>query len=262
MIAGVLLGSGCGRTAAPDPPPVPLPQAHAHNDYAHARPLLDALDQGFCSVEADVHLVDGRLLVAHSRAFTRPERTLETLYLDPLRARVRAHGGRVYRQGPEFFLLIDFKTPAAPTWEALRGVLSVYGDILTTFRTHRIETNAVTIILSGNAPRAQLAAEPVRHAAVDGRLPDLEGTASAGSIPWVSASWSEVFTWRGRDAFPPAEAQRLRELVARAHAQGRKIRFWGGPDTPALWKEQHAAGVDLINTDRLAELRKFLSVHR
>src|SRR5436190_12307328 len=33
--------------------PKPLPQLHAHNDYEHKRPLFDALDHGFCSVEAD-----------------------------------------------------------------------------------------------------------------------------------------------------------------------------------------------------------------
>ena len=41
--------------------PTPLIRAHAHNDYEHTRPLFDALDHGFGSVEADVHLVDGRL---------------------------------------------------------------------------------------------------------------------------------------------------------------------------------------------------------
>ena len=45
--------------------PRALPAAHAHNDYLHKRPLLDALAQGFCSVEADIFLVDGALLVAH-----------------------------------------------------------------------------------------------------------------------------------------------------------------------------------------------------
>ena len=44
----------------------PLTNAHAHNDYEHTRPLFDALDQGFNSVEADVFLVDGKLLVGHT----------------------------------------------------------------------------------------------------------------------------------------------------------------------------------------------------
>src|SRR5688500_17684262 len=44
---------------------VPLERAHAHNDYEHERPLYDALDHGFKSVEADIWLIDGELVVSH-----------------------------------------------------------------------------------------------------------------------------------------------------------------------------------------------------
>ena len=73
--------------------PVPLARAHAHNDYDHTRPLFDALDCGFASIEADIHLVDGMLLVAHDKEDIRPERTLQSLYLDPLRKRIKGNGG-------------------------------------------------------------------------------------------------------------------------------------------------------------------------
>src|SRR4051812_6365807 len=87
--------------SAGEPKPVqPLTHAHAHNDYEHARPLFDALDHGFCSVEADIWLVDGALLVAHDKKDLKPARTLQSLYLDPLRERTKANGGRVYRDGP------------------------------------------------------------------------------------------------------------------------------------------------------------------
>jgi hypothetical protein len=36
-----------------------LERAHAHNDYEHERPLFDALDHNFKSVEADIWLVNG-----------------------------------------------------------------------------------------------------------------------------------------------------------------------------------------------------------
>src|SRR4051812_44226103 len=54
--------------AADQPAPTPLKNAHAHNDYLHPRPLFDALDQGFTSVEVDVFLVNGQLLVGHTAA--------------------------------------------------------------------------------------------------------------------------------------------------------------------------------------------------
>src|SRR4051812_44964964 len=63
----------------------PLPRAHAHNDYEHTHPLTDALDRGFGSVEADVYPIDGDLLVAHDFKNVKKDRTLESLYLAPLK---------------------------------------------------------------------------------------------------------------------------------------------------------------------------------
>src|SRR6266566_4592479 len=113
--------------------PGPFLSAHAHNDYEHARPLFDALDHGFCSVEADIHLVNGQLLVAHDRSQVKPERTLQTLYLDPLRERARRNGGRVYPNGPEVILLVDVKSEGGKNYYALRDVIKEYAEVLTVF---------------------------------------------------------------------------------------------------------------------------------
>lgn len=238
--------------------PKPLIQAHAHNDYEHPRPLLDALAEGFCSVEADIFLVDGQLLVAHNRKDVKPERTLQALYLDPLRERVKRNGGRVFPGGPEFSLLIDLKTDWPTTYPALRAVLTNYADMLTTYRDGVTQTNAITVIISGNRSKDMLAGEAVRFAAYDGLLADLESEAPRELIPWISASWSPTFRWRGSGEFPEAEARRLKEIVAKAHKQGRRVRFWGAPDQRTFWQTMRAAGVDLINTDKLAGLAEFL----
>ena len=135
-------------------PVVPLPQAHAHNDYEHRRPLLDALDCGFGSVEADIWLVDGELLVAHDRAQCRPERTLRSLYLEPLRQQAKAHDGRVLAGGPVETLLIDLKSAGPETYAVLRGQLAEYADLLSEVRDNQLTERAVTVVLSGNCPRA------------------------------------------------------------------------------------------------------------
>lgn len=238
--------------------PVPLVQAHSHNDYLHKRPLLDALDHGFCSVEADIHLVDGQLLVAHDRDKTRPDRTLQSLYLDPLRERVKRNGGRVYRGGPEVTLLIDLKHDWHVLYPALRAVLVKYADILTTFRNGRKEANAVLVIISGNHSLDMLDGETVRYAALDGVLATLNSDVPASLVPWISAQWGRAFKWRGEGAMPEGELARLKEIVAKAHQQGRRVRFWGAPDQPVFWAMLRDAGVDLINTDSLPGLEKFL----
>ena len=241
--------------------PAPLIHAHAHNDYEHRRPLLDALDHGFCSVEADIFLVEGKLLVAHNLKDVKPERTLQALYLDPLRGRVKRNGGRVFPNGPEFTLLIDIKTDWKTTYPALRTVLTNYAGVLTTFHDGAKLTNAITVIISGSRAKEMFAGETVRFAAYDGTLADLDSSAPADLIPWISASWAPSFGWRGQDEIPEAEAARLKGIVGKAHAQGRRVRFWGAPDNAAFWRTMHDAGVDLINTDNLPGLAVFLNSH-
>jgi hypothetical protein len=254
-VVGVGLAGGLAAAAAE---PQPLVRAHAHNDYEHARPLFDALDHGFCSVEADIWLVDGQLLVAHDRDAVKPERTLEALYLDPLRERIRRNGGRVYPSGPPFTLLVDVKSGAGETYRALRAVLQGYTNILTAFTPSRIVTNAVTIVLSGNRTPDLLEAEVLRHAALDGRLPDLAGRASSRLFPLVSDNWALHFRWRGGSPLDDEERQKLRRWVDQAHQQGRRIRFWEAPDTREGWRELYQAGVDLLNTDDLSGLADWL----
>ena len=237
---------------------VPLPRAHAHNDYEHTRPLLDALDHGFCGVEADIYLVEGRLLVAHDRDKVDSTRTLQTLYLDPLRERTKSNGGRVYPNGPTLTLLVDIKSEAESTYSALRDVLKGYADILCSYSGGSMETKAVLVVISGNRPRKTMEAEAQRFAAMDGRLEDLEGRVPMDFVPLISDNWTRLCKWRGVGPFPEDERRKLHEVVSKAHAQGRKVRLWAAPDLPEAWKELLAAKVDFINTDNLAGLQDFL----
>jgi len=87
------------------------------------------------------HLVDADgLLIGHERKDLQVGRTLENLYLDPLRKRAAANGGRIYASGPPFYLLIDVKTEAATTYAALDKVLARYADILSVIRDGKLET--------------------------------------------------------------------------------------------------------------------------
>ena len=236
----------------------PLRQAHAHNDYEHPRPLLDALEQGFCSVEADIYLVDGQLLVAHNLKDVQPSRTLQSLYLDPLRQRVQANGGRVYPGGPAVTLLVDVKSEAVTTYAALDRVLRGYAEILTTYREGKISPGAVSVIISGNRARTEPAAQPLRYAAIDGRMEDLKTDVSPALVPWISVNWALEFQWRWTGEMPAEVRTGLAQLTARVHAQGRQLRFWNTPDRPEVWRELRAAGVDWIGTDDPAGLAKFL----
>jgi hypothetical protein len=243
---------------------MPLARAHAHNDYWHSRPLYDALDHGFTSVEADVWLKEGKLLVGHSEDELGSGRTLQSLYLNPLKETVQKNGGTVYPGYPhEFILWVDIKSDGESTYLAVHKVLSQYKDMLTQFNLKGVKAGAVTVIISGNRPRALMENQPVRYAGYDGRLSDLGSDTSPQFMPVISDNWTKYFTWQGKGPMPEEERAKLHAIVSTAHAHGQKVRFWATPDEPsperdALWKELMKADVDLINTDDLAGLQSFL----
>ncbi|KAA5545583.1 hypothetical protein FYK55_06285 [Roseiconus nitratireducens] len=237
----------------------PLERAHAHNDYLHERPLLDALDHGFNSVEADIFLVGDRLLVAHDFDKIAPQRTLETLYLDPLRRRAQKNGGRIHSGAAPFRLLIDIKSDARATYAALAKRLASYADLVAHFDNGRFEPGAVEVVISGNRAKDLIAGDSPRYAGIDGRLRDLGGETPTHLMPLISDNWKSHFRWNGKGAIPAEEEERLRQFVQRTHQEGRQIRFWGTPDTSAMWKVLDDSGVDAINTDDLAGLASYLA---
>jgi hypothetical protein len=237
------------ETAPPAEVPVIMPAAcgHAHNDYLHARPLLDAVERGFCSVEVDVFLVQGALLVAHEIAAVDPTRTLQSLYLDPLRS-LRDAG--TIGSSP-FLLLIDVKSDAQQSYAAIDAVLASYSDLLTVFDGSSISAGDVTVVISGNRDRPAMEAQSVRYAAMDGRLEDLGTGAAPSLIPLISESWSYAFLWQGQGEMPADERSRLDGYVKQSHDESRRLRFYAIPDNENTWATLLSAGVDLINTDNL-----------
>jgi len=263
-IVGLLLLMQSGPSQTRDI--VPLLHAHAHNDYLHDPPLFAALEYGFASVEADIFLVGDKLCVAHDPNKISPERTLQSLYLDPLRQRVKTNEGHVYRGGSRFLLFIDIKTAAEPTYQKLHETLAEYRDMLATFGPQGRKDGAVLVVVSGNRPLELMRSQPVRYAGYDGRLTDLDSDAPADFIPLISDQWSRHFTWRGDGPMPPQERQKLSDIVQKAHARGRLVRFWATPDVrsaarEAVWQELLSAGVDLLNSDDLKGLQEFLLKH-
>ncbi|MEU8788338.1 phosphatidylinositol-specific phospholipase C/glycerophosphodiester phosphodiesterase family protein [Streptomyces sp. NPDC048643] len=246
----------------------PLWRAHAHNDYDHPRPLLDALDHRFGSVEADIYLVGDQLLVAHDPVDLDPTRTLESLYLAPLAARVRAQHGSVYRgHRAPLQLLVDIKTEGSSTYLELDRRLRRHRHLFTTYAHGRVRPGPVTVVISGDrAARAPMEAQTVRHAFYDGRLTDLGSAAPASFVPLISDNWTLNFSWLGAGPFPDAERAKLRAITATVHRNRQKVRFWATPDVAgptreALWRELLAADVDYLNTDDLGGLQEFLDAH-
>ncbi|MBK5280374.1 MAG: hypothetical protein JJE09_16065 [Bacteroidia bacterium] len=239
--------------ACVSPEQVPHLHAHSHNDYENAQPLFNALQNGFISVEADVHLHEGKLLVAHDSPKAN-NKYLKELYLSPLDSIVKANSGRIYI-GSEttFYLMVDIKTDADATYKLIQEAISSYPTLLC-----NPKDCPVKIFLSGNRPIDTILKEGYSGIGVDGRPEDIGMGYSIEFMPIISDQYKTWSAWNGQSPPSQKDLQRIKELATRVHAEGKKLRLWAIPDNEVAWAALLDAGVDLINTDRLAELNHFL----
>ena len=241
---------------------VPYP-AHAHNDYMHERPLFDALESGFRSIEADVFTLGDSLYVAHDRKDIRQGRTLRALYLEPLSEYIADEGGAIYDSSYPLILLVDIKDNGLSSYKLMDRILNEFRDILCKVDQEAYVRGSLMVVVSGNRPMEYMMKQTQRFAFVDGRLKDLEEEYSPLLMPLISDRWTKHFSWMGKGKMPQEEKERLRSYVQQAHENGQLIRFWATHDQPgeqrdAFWTELLEAGVDLINTDDLGGLREFM----
>lgn len=255
VVSGCLGGPGASWVAPADTDTWTVgpyrPGTHAHNDYEQPRPLRDALEHGFASVEVDVYLIDGAFLVAHDEDEVIEGRTLEAMYLEPLRALTERQDGHVYPPPSlPLQLLIDVKTEAGPSYPALEAVLAEYDELFTRWEGDTVVAGPLTAVVSGNRPYAELQAARVRRAALDGRIYDPRDGVPTTAMPIVSVNWDD--TSDGPDRFEVA-----RRMIEQVQAEGRTIRFWNTEDRPEAWAWLDGLGVDYIGTDDIPSLARF-----
>jgi hypothetical protein len=241
----------------------PIPNGFAHNDYRHKHPLHDALDNGFTNIEADIFLRNNKLIVAHVFPYFKGKRTLENLYFRPLAERIALNHGRVYdNYSKPVILMIDVKTNAQDTYEALKPLLEKYSPMLTRLEDGKVVYGAVTVVLSGHRPYDMIGSEHDRLAFIDEDLRKVSrDTTMVNMFPMASCKYSKLLKWDGKGAFPAVQKDRLCAFVARAHKYGEKVRLWASPEKKEVWDQLLHCGVDMINTDKLVTLRKYLSAN-
>jgi len=248
---GTVLQSVVFVAAMAGAPDAPLP-AYAHNDYLNARPLFDAIELEFRGVEVDYYLIDDELRVGHDRDETTPGRTVETLYLAPLRGYIRAHGHVLPGTDP-FILNIESKESGDETYEALHELLSRYEDILTVVRDGEVTTGPVQVILVGwHPPLALLQNQPTRYVAVQAHyrtLPANHAEYPSHLLKMLSQNYNEKLLTRGGGVHSKRFQQRLDALVTAAGVvPGRLVRVYGVPTNADVYRVLLDSGVDLIGT--------------
>lgn len=255
---------------------VPL-KCHSHNDYWRHVPLFQALHYGCASVEADIWLTDVRndseLYVGHSMASLKQDRTLRSLYINPLLELLDAINGNststqikgVFDTEPSqaLVLLVDIKNKPGLSFDALSNHLEPLraSNYLTYHNGSALVPGPLTVVMTGSTPYESILAQPSTRrdvffdAPLGALTPPILAPAEVGwssheisqdfqdyntsTSLYASASLRHVLGSPLPFFFPwsptSRQLQRIRSATRAAHARGLQVRWW---DTPAWPRSQ------------------------
>ena len=225
---------------------------HSHNDYEQAIPFWMAWQEKFGSIEADIFLQDGRLLVGHNREEIKAGRTLEEYYVKPLLSCVEKNNGYPYADSSRRLqMLIDIKADSVAALDALVTLLDKYPVL--------IHCPNIKWVISGNRPSPAVYISYPSFIAFDGILGQEYTPEALSRIVMMSDNLRRFTRWNGQTELPAAEKKAIQDAVLRAHEQHLPVRFWEAPDTPAAWNQLMQLHADYINTDHIRELATYLN---
>lgn len=226
------------------------------------------------SVEADVFLYNDTLYVGHESSALSPQRTLSSLYIQPILDTLNRQNPRtpfvksptrhgVYDAAADqtLLLFIDLKTPGNTTWPVVVDALQPLrdADYLTTWNGTGITLGPVTVIGTGNTPLDQIQNVRQRDYFYDAHLDRLNTTETnitASVSPVASTSFLSSIGEINGTTFNATQLSILRKQIGEANRRGILARYWETPAWPistrnAVWTTLVEEGVGLLGADDL-----------
>jgi hypothetical protein len=241
-------------------------------------PLYEAIAAGCTGVEADIWLEGDDLLVGHRKGSLSPDRTLKSLYIDPLTTILSNLNANLSTNSSEgifdvdptasLTLLIDIKTDGNATWPVLLDQLAPLrsGGWLSNWnRMSKILVRGpVTVVGTGNTVFDLVVAEEDRYVFFDAPLDELaqNSTYTSENSYYASVSLKKavgvVWPWGPTDN----QKQVMQKMISAASERGLLSRFWSIPSWPVslrmrLWRFLVDSSVAMLNVDDVVEATRW-----
>lgn len=231
-----------------------LPASHAHNDYNKCRkPLINALEMGFLSIEVDVFYYKKKLKIAHVPFLLGCQPDLEKLYFEPLLQFLESR-----EKDTCITIMIDIKNKKDLVYIELKALVLKYEHLLSYYdkRKHLMVNRKVKLLISGQKPYEQLLKDTITYLFIDGNPGD-ENRIDPNLMPRISQSFRGYF--KAKNKKDPKVWVEIAKKTEALKEKNISFRFWAVPNDKKIWKKLLDSGVSWINVDQLKKYQSFCS---
>lgn len=231
-------------------------------NFADKTALWESIGNGVFNFQADVMYIYGKLYVTPLMPDSANHKlpTLTDAYLYPLYSQFKKNNGEIVPgYSSDVFLILNFAAQPIQIYKQLAAEMRPFSDML----TYKIDNNEhkgkLRILIKDKAQLDKINAIKPSFLGLVGSLADIDKNIDSFQMPLIEVDFNALTAWKGTGTIPFDDFVKIKELVAKVHAQKKKIVIANCPAYKTVADMIISSQADYMNTAEVGRVSAFFS---
>lgn len=240
------------------------PVISSHN-FEGSADLWESIGKGIFNYQADVMYIYGKIFVTPLMPDS-PEHHLPTLtdaYLYPLYNQFKKNNGEIipgYQS--DIYLVLNLTAQPVQVYKQLAIEMRPFMDMLTYKNADSEHQGKLRILIKDKAQLQTINNIKPSFLGLVGNSGDVDKNSDPNQMPLIEIDFNELTNWKGTGNIPFEDFVKIKDLVAKVHAQGKKISLINCPSYQQVADLIKTAKVDFLSTPEAIKMAGFFDTDK
>lgn len=229
-------------------------------NFENKTKLWESIGSGVINFQADVMYIYGKLYVTPLMPDSANHKlpTLNDAYLYPLYSQYKKNNGEIIPgYAGDVFLVLNFANQPVQIYKQLASEMRPFSDML----TYKIEGNThqgkLRILIKDKAHLDKINGIKPSFLGLVGNLGDVDKNVDSDKMPLIEVDFAELTSWKGIGNIPFEDFTKIKDIVAKVHAQKKKISIANCPPYKTVADLIRSTNADFMNTPETVKMDGF-----
>jgi len=226
------------------------PIISSHN-FSNQTELWEAIGLGIVNYQADVMYIYGKLYVTSLMPDSARHKlpTLAEAYLYPIYNQFKKNNGEIIPGiSGDVFLILNFTAQPVQIYKQLAAEMRPFSDMLTYKLEGTSHQGKIRILIKDKNQLEKINSIKPSFLGLVGGLSDIDKNIDSEKMPLIEVDFNEITKWKGTGNIPFEDFTAIKALVAKVHAQNKKISIINCPSHKTVAELIQSSKADFMNT--------------
>jgi hypothetical protein len=232
-------------------------------NFTNQSELWESIGMGILNYQADVIYIYGKLFVTPTMPDSANHKlpTLTEAYLYPIYNQFKKNNGEMLPgYSGDIFLILNFSAQPVQVYKQLAAELRPFSDMLTSKIEGAEHQGKIRILIKDKNNLDKINSIKPSFLSLAGNLSDIDKNIDSGKMPLIEVDFSEITNWKGTGNIPFEDFVKIKDLVAKVHAQNKKISISNCPNNKTIADLIKTSKADFVNTPEATQMARFFEI--